>query len=67
MSKICYIMRGLPGSGKSEIARSLAISDVETIIHSTDDFFDKENYKEDCTYEKCVENHHKNFEAFKKS
>lgn len=35
--KIAYIMRGVPGSGKSTIARQLAGS--EGVIHSTDDYF----------------------------
>lgn len=35
--KIAYIMRGVPGSGKSTIARQLAGN--EGVIHSTDDYF----------------------------
>jgi predicted kinase len=35
--KKAFIMRGLPGSGKSTKARELAGS--EGVIHSTDDFF----------------------------
>lgn len=35
--KIAYIMRGVPGSGKSTAARLLAGS--EGVIHSTDDYF----------------------------
>jgi len=34
--KTCYIMRGLPGSGKSTIARKIA-SGLHGRIHSTDD------------------------------
>ena len=38
--KIAYIMRGVPGSGKSTVARSIA-GEVG-IIHSTDDYFHKD-------------------------
>lgn len=35
--KIAYIMRGIPGSGKSTVASELA--GESGVIHSTDDFF----------------------------
>jgi len=35
--KVAYIMRGLPGSGKTTIARAVAGSNG--VIHSTDDYF----------------------------
>lgn len=37
MTKIAYIMRGVPGSGKSRIAKMLAGQDG--VIHSTDRYF----------------------------
>jgi tRNA uridine 5-carbamoylmethylation protein Kti12 len=58
---IAYIMRGIPGSGKSTIAKHLAGDDG--VIHSTDDYFyiDGE-YRFDET--RLREFHDKNFAAF---
>ncbi len=58
---IAYIMRGIPGSGKSTIAKKL-IHDGG-VIHSTDDFFYVNGeYYFDVT--KIREYHNRNFEAF---
>jgi predicted kinase len=61
MEKVAFIMRGLPGSGKSTIARHL-IGDLG-VIHSTDDFF-VQNGKYYFDPEKLRANHDKNFRAF---
>lgn len=59
--KIAYIMRGLPGSGKSTMARLLA--GTSGVIHSTDDYFLVDGvYCFDM--ERLTEYHDKNFEAF---
>lgn len=55
--KIAYIMRGVPGSGKSTKARNLAGKDG--VIHSTDNYFYIRG--------KIQENHTKNLKAFCKS
>jgi|TARA_R110002126_G_scaffold275047_1_gene420403 NEDD4-binding protein 2 len=39
MAKICYILRGLPGSGKSMIAKNLRDSHTHARVFSTDRFF----------------------------
>ena len=41
MTKICYILRGLPGTGKSGVANSLAMASESSLynIFSTDDLF----------------------------
>ena len=55
--KIMYIARGLPGSGKSTMAKNLA--GPNGVIYSTDDFFmDGGEYKFDPS--KIVANHGKN-------
>ena len=59
--KIAYIMRGVPGSGKSEVAKQLA-KEIGA-IHSTDDFFYVNGeYRFDPG--RLQENHDRNFEAF---
>jgi NEDD4-binding protein 2 len=39
MAKICYILRGLPGSGKSMLAKNLRDSHTHARVFSTDRFF----------------------------
>lgn len=47
--KALYILRGLPGSGKSTVAKTLAASNIG-IICSADDYFQTENgYKFDAS------------------
>ncbi len=58
---IVYIMRGVPGSGKTTIAKSL--SGEAGIIHSTDNYFMQDGvYHFDPSL--LAENHQKNFQAF---
>ena len=60
--KVAYIMRGVPGSGKSTIAKQLAGDNGS--VHSTDDFFyvDGEyRFNPEC----LREYHDLNFEAFR--
>lgn len=61
---IAYILRGVPGSGKSTIAKHLTAGGG--VIHSTDDFF-YVNGKYIFDYRKLSEYHEKNFEAFCRS
>lgn len=61
MKKV-YVMRGIPGSGKSTIARNLAGSTGK--IHSTDDYFMK-NGEYVFEPKDLRRNHQLNFEAFK--
>ena len=61
MKKV-YIMRGIPGSGKSTMARKLAGSTGK--IHSTDDYFMK-NGEYVFEPKDLRRNHQLNFEAFK--
>lgn len=62
--KIVYIMRGVPGSGKSTFARILA--NEAGVIHSTDDYFYKNGeYVFDPSL--LSEYHDQNFAAFCKS
>jgi predicted ABC-type ATPase len=59
--KIAYIMRGVPGSGKSTVAKSLL--NGNGVIHSTDDlFYVGEEYCFDPA--KLPEYHRQNYEAF---
>lgn len=59
--KCVYIMRGIPGSGKSTRARELAGSDG--VVHSTDDFFVVDGeYVFDAS--KLAWNHHQNYCEF---
>lgn len=60
--KKCFIMRGIPGSGKSTAARQLAGKTGK--IHSTDDYFMKDGkYQFDPA--QLRRNHELNFQAFK--
>jgi adenylate kinase family enzyme len=60
-NKIVYIMHGVPGSGKSTVAKTLAKE--EGSIHSTDQYFYKnDSYCFDSS--KLKEFHDKNFLAF---
>lgn len=63
MKKV-YIMRGIPGSGKSTRARELA-GDLG-VIHSTDDYF-MVNGKYRFNPKLLGRNHELNFKAFKAS
>lgn len=59
--KIAYVMRGVPGSGKSALAKTLAGDNGA--IHSTDDFFYVDGeYRFDG--ERLRSYHERNFEAF---
>lgn len=58
---VAVIMRGLPGTGKSTIARMLA--GVNGAVHSTDDYFySNERYRFD--ERRQAEHHNLNFRAF---
>ena len=60
---IVFILRGLPGSGKSIVANKLAESSKSSIIHSTDDYHIKNNeYVFDGS--RVKEYHRMNLEAF---
>ncbi len=63
--KLFFIMRGVPGSGKSTVAKE--ITHHEGVIHSTDSYFynDKQEYHR--VSEKLPEFHEKNFLAFRES
>jgi len=63
--KTAYIMRGLPGSGKSTVARQIAENRLST-IHSTDNFF-MVNGEYQFNPSKLREYHAKNLAAFTKS
>jgi NEDD4-binding protein 2 len=39
MAKICYILRGLSGTGKSQLAKNLRDSHIHARVFSTDRFF----------------------------
>lgn len=62
--KLCIIMQGLPGSGKSTIANKIKEKHPNfTTIFSTDNYFIKDNiyiYNKDL----IGENHNKNYKAF---
>ncbi len=59
--KIVYILRGVPGSGKS--TRAALFAGTSGIIHSTDSYFYKNGeYLYDPS--KLGEYHDKNYEAF---
>jgi NEDD4-binding protein 2 len=63
--KLAFVLRGLPGSGKSTVARRLAGEDG--VIHSTDNY----RYNQQGEYvfdpEKTFAQHQENFEAFGQS
>lgn len=61
---IVYIMRGIPGSGKTTYAKELAGTSGK--IHSTDNYF-VENGHYVFDQRKLGEYHQKNLEAFKES
>jgi len=67
IKKTVIINRGIPGSGKSTIARqikdSLSVYNYNVAIHSTDDYFIK-NGKYTFTVKKAGVNHKKNQNAF---
>ena len=60
--KVAYIMRGVPGSGKSTVARMLA--GEKGVIHSTDNFFYDVDGEYHFDLEQLQGNHDHNFEAF---
>ena len=62
-----YIMRGIPGSGKSFIAQALASKSKSSVVHSTDFYFynDKGEYVFDPSL--LGEHHAANLEAFTRS
>lgn len=60
--KVAYIMRGVPGSGKSTVARQLANGATQA-IHSTDNYFySGGEYLFD--RQRLSEYHDRNYEAF---
>ncbi|MDE1925129.1 MAG: ATP-binding protein [Patescibacteria group bacterium] len=62
--KIAYIMRGVPGSGKSTVAKRIA--DSGGVIHSTDSYFYKDGrYQFDLSL--LGEYHQKNLQVFSES
>ena len=63
--KYWFITRGLPGSGKSTVARKIA--GTEGVVHSTDIYIDKSEGESTFTSAKMVEIHEKNFAEFSKS
>jgi predicted kinase len=71
--KVLYIMRGVPGSGKSYTARQIMAShgaelDPTNHIFSTDDFFGSgEEYKKNWAAEKLGRAHAWNFDRFKEA
>ncbi|MEK7390532.1 MAG: AAA family ATPase [Patescibacteria group bacterium] len=65
VTKVVYIMRGVPGSGKTTIARMLAGTTGR--IHSTDDFFIGADGKYCFNPRELEGNHRRNFEAFCRS
>ena len=63
--KYWFIMRGLPGSGKSTVARKIA--GTEGVVHSTDIYLGKGEDEDNFTSAKIKEIHEKNFAEFSKS
>lgn len=62
MLKVAYIMRGVPGSGKSTVARQIA-NGASRVIHSTDDYFySGGEFRFD--RRRLSEYHDRNYEAF---
>lgn len=64
--KIVYIMRGVPGSGKSTIAKEIA-ENFDGTIHSTDNFFINQTGTYEFDPTKVREAHEANIEAFSAS
>ena len=63
--KFCFIMRGIPGSGKSTVAKKLKGEDG--VIHSADALFLNENGDYVFNRNKLKFNHEQNFDDFKSS
>mmetsp|Transcript_12638 Transcript_12638/g.11186 ORF Transcript_12638/g.11186 Transcript_12638/m.11186 type:complete len:142 (+) Transcript_12638:32-457(+) len=63
--KFCFIMRGIPGSGKSTVAKKIA--GEEGVIHSTDNYFVNEEGEYVFDGSKIKRNHEKNYSAFVQS
>ncbi|CAI2382942.1 unnamed protein product [Moneuplotes crassus] len=61
----CYIMRGVPGSGKSTVAHKLC--GENGVIHSTDNYFVNEEGVYEFDPSKIKEYHGQNYKDFKKS
>ena len=64
--KTAFIMRGIPGSGKSTVAELLATTSKSSIIHSTDNYH-MVNGKYKFNKDMLWIFHQKNLEAFEKS
>ena len=64
--KVVYIMRGVPGSGKSTIAAEMART-FDGKVHSTDEYFTDESGQYSFDRSRIKEAHQKNFEAFQTS
>ena len=64
--KTVFILRGIPGDGKSSVAELLAKISRSSIIHSTDDYH-KVNGKYKFNKERLWEFHSMNLKAFEKS
>lgn len=64
--KIVYIMRGVPGSGKSTIAQEI-VSDFGGAVHSTDDFFVNQQGEYEFDQSKLGKAHQANLDAFAES
>lgn len=62
--RFCFIMRGVPGSGKSTTASKL--TENCGVIHSTDQYF-MQNGEYRFNYMRLQANHDKNFSAFQES
>ena len=63
--KYWFIVRGLPGSGKTTVAHKIA--GTEGVVHSTDIYIDKTKGEDNFTSKKMTEIHEKNYAAFSKS
>ena len=54
MSQICYLMVGLPGSGKSTLCQNLLNENPELEIVSTDEFIEQYAKEKNMTYGKAM-------------
>lgn len=54
MSQICYLMVGLPGSGKSTLCQNLLNENQELEIVSTDEFIEQYAKEKNMTYGKAM-------------